>query len=117
MNKKVTVQELAEVLRNIAYSDNQKHHLSWSLNVIHPKTNDGDVGYSGGVFHNHPFKGHKNADFSFSYSESRGIYQFHLWRDRIEVKLDCVGKDGKISLENLVEIAINEYGIEEMYSN
>ncbi|MBU9728059.1 hypothetical protein [Diplocloster modestus] len=117
VNKRVTVQELAETLRNIAYSDNQKHNLCWSLSVIHPKTNDGDVGYSGGVFHNHHFKGHKDSNFSFSYSESRGIYQFHLWREHDEVRLDCVGKDGKISLEHLVKIAIDEYGIEELYSN
>lgn len=115
--KKVTVQELAEALRNIAYSDNQKHCLSWSLYVIHPKTNDGDVGYSGGVFHNPNFKGKDYSNFSFSYSESRGIYQFHLWRNRNEVIPDCVGNGGKISLEHLVELAVKEYGIEELYGD
>ena len=43
MKKKTTVQELAVALRSIAYSDDQKHHLQWSLYVIHPVTNDGDV--------------------------------------------------------------------------
>jgi len=114
MNK-VTVQEFAKTLRNIAYADDLRHKLQWSLRVIHPVTNEGDVGYSGGLFCNPNFTPRNEVSISFSFSESKGIYQFQLWRNKSEIRFDFVGKDGKISLDKLVETAIKEYGIDALY--
>ena len=114
---KIIVQELAATLRNIAYSDGQKHKLQWSLHVIHPRTNDGDAGYSGGIWCNHNFKHRTDISISFSFSESRGIHQFHMWRDRCEIRFDFIEKERKLSLEKLIEIAKKEYGIDELYKD
>lgn len=114
---KITVQEFATLLRDIAYSDDQSHRLQWSLDVIHPKTNDGDVGYSGGIWCNHNFEHKKNISVSFSFSESKGIYQFKLWRDQCDTRFDCVKKDGKIQIEQFKDLMIKEFGIEELYKH
>ena len=46
-----TLQEVAELLRNAVYSDEQTNEIVWSLRVLHPKTNEGVVGFSGGIWH------------------------------------------------------------------
>ena len=51
MKNEITVQSLAECLRDVAYGDNQAQRIRWSLDVIHPRTDDGVVGYSGGIWH------------------------------------------------------------------
>ncbi|MDR0286654.1 MAG: hypothetical protein LBI03_02950 [Clostridiales bacterium] len=116
MNK-LTVQEFATLLRDIAYADVLSHHLEWSLSVIHPKTNDGDVGYSGGIWCNHNFKHKKDISVSFSFSEIRGIHQFKFWIDRCETRFDFVKKDGKINIEDFKELMIKEFGIEKLYQH
>ena len=113
----ITVQEFATLLRDIAYADDLSHHLQWSLSVIHPKTSDGDVGYSGGIWCNHNFKHKKDISVSFSFSEMKGIYLFKLWRDRIDTRFDFVGKDGKIKIERFKELMIEEFGIEKLYQH
>lgn len=112
----ITVQEMATLLRNIAYSDNQTHGLDWSLSVVHPKTNDGDVGFSGGIWRNHNHRNSKkDIRLSFSFSETRGIHQFMFWRDKSEIRFDFIGKGGKIGFEKFKELVIKEYGIKELY--
>lgn len=49
MQVKCTLQELAEFISSVAYSDNLSHHIDWRLSVINPKTNDGDVEFSGSM--------------------------------------------------------------------
>jgi len=86
------------------------------LRVVHPKTDDGDVGYSGGIWRNPNKNNHKSAiSLSFSFSETKGIYHFKLWRDRCDIRFDFVDSDGKISFEKLKEMAIKEYGIEMLF--
>ena len=114
---KPTVQELATLLRDIAYADNLAHKLDWSLRIVHPKTNDGDVGYSGGIWRNHNHRDKKDISVSLSFSETKGIHLFQLWRDRKEVHFNFVGKGGQISFEKFKELLITEYGIEELYQH
>ena len=116
MNK-IKVQELATLMRDIAYSDDLSHHLHWSLNVIHPKTNEGDVGYSGGIWYSHLFEHKKDISVNFSFSETKGIHQFKLWRDRCEIHFNCVKKDGKIGIESFKDLLIKEFGIEKLYQH
>lgn len=51
MGKKsdVSLQTLAEFIRDLVYDDFSVN-LRWSLSVIHPKTDDGDVGFSRGIW-------------------------------------------------------------------
>ncbi|MDR0287538.1 MAG: hypothetical protein LBI03_07545 [Clostridiales bacterium] len=115
----ITVQEMATLLRDIAYADNLSHHLRWSLSVIHPKTNEGDVGYSGGIWHErnpkNNMKNSKNISVSFSFSEIKGIHQFKFWKDSCEIRFNCVRKGGKITIENFKNLMIKEFEIEELY--
>lgn len=105
--KKFNLQELAELMRDIAYSDNLKHGIDWRLAVVHPCTNDGDVGYSGGLWNRNC-----KVSVSFSFSESRGIHDFKMWLDRSEIRYDFGEKP---SYEQLKEICIKHFGIEQLY--
>lgn len=104
---KITLQELSEYMRDAAYSDGQSHHIRWDLSVIHPKTNDGDVGFSGGLWTDNA----KSRDFksvSFSFSESQGITDFHTWIDHNEIRHPFGRKpdfdDFKKTVEKLFDI-------------
>ena len=71
-----TLQEVAELLRNAVYSDEQTNEIVWSLRVLHPKTNEGVVGFSGGIWHradprNKKNKGRRNTSISFAFEEKK----------------------------------------------
>lgn len=114
-----TLQELAEFLRNAAYADDQSHGIDWSLNVIHPRTNDGDVGFSGGLWtrdgvwnSDHTYKKAQiYISLSYSYSETRGIYGVKRWKDRCEIFTE----DKTMPFEKFKEIVISLFGIERLY--
>lgn len=105
--KKFDLQELAELMRDIAYSDNLKHLIHWSLSVIHPRTNDGDLGYAGGIWDRSC-----NVSISFGFSETNGIYNFQMWVDKSEIRFDFGEKP---SYEQLKETCIKHFGIEQLY--
>ena len=110
---KLTLQELAEYMRDAAYSDDQSHHIRWSLSVIHPKTNDGDVGFSGGLWtDNMKTKVYKSVSFSFS--DSRGITDFHTWIDHDEIRHPFGGAP---SFEDFKETIIKLFAIEQLYQH
>lgn len=109
--KKHDLQEFAELLRDIAYSDNQSHHIDWHLSVVHPRTNDGDVGFSGGLWNRIPLND-KTVSISFSFSETRGIYNFKLWRNRSEIRFNF-GETPTYGL--FKDICIQEFGIERLF--
>lgn len=107
MRRKVDLQELAEFMRDAAYGDNQIHHINWALSVIHPKTNDGNIGYSGGMWNPGAF-----VSLSFSYSQSAGITDFRMWIDHNEIKYRFGGKP---NFEEFKETIIGAFGIEKLY--
>ena len=109
--KKYDLQEFAELLRDIAYSDNQSHGIDWSLSVIHPRTNDGDVGYSGGLWHRN-LQRYFGVSISFSFSETRGIHNFKMWRNGSQIRF---GFGEKPTYEQFKDICIKEFGIERLY--
>jgi hypothetical protein len=115
--KKPTLQELAEFLRDAAYSDNMSHEIDWSLRVLHPRDNDGSVGFSGGLWtrrNTQKAKSRlKDVSISFSYSETQGITQFQLWRDHMEIRGFPFGEHP--SFEAFRGRVIAEFGIEELY--
>lgn len=87
MKNEITVQSLAECLRDVAYGDNQAQRIQWNLRVIHPRTNDGVVGYSGGIWHdivpedkavNATRKG-ANISIQFSFDEINGVKPLHKY--------------------------------------
>jgi len=102
------LQELAETLRNAAYSDGQSHKLDWSLNVIHPKTNDGDVGFSGGIWKNDK-KEYKSLHLSFS--ETLGIHDVHIYTEKSEI-YPQIKKINNDALKSLIK---KHFGINEFY--
>ena len=68
MSKKsdVSLQTLAEFMRDLVYDDFSRN-LRWSLSVIHPKTDDGDVGFSGGIWTDYQkVKNQMSISFGFS---------------------------------------------------
>lgn len=82
-NNSITLQALSEYVRDLVYDDFSRC-MKWNISVIHPRTNDGDVGFSGGIWCR------KNANnflsVSFSYSETRGIYNFKAWINKSEIR-------------------------------
>lgn len=84
MKSNITLQQLAEYMRNLAYDDFSRK-IRWSLGVIHPKTNDGDVGFSGGIW-NDPQEATTYMSISFCFSETRGIYNFKSWVNKSEIR-------------------------------
>lgn len=84
MKSNITLQQLAEHMRNLAYDDFSRK-IRWSLGVIHPKTNDGDVGFSGGIW-NDPQEATTYMSISFCFSETRGIYNFKSWVNKSEIR-------------------------------
>lgn len=107
------LQELAEFLRNAAYADNQSHYIDWSLCVLHPRTNDGDVGFSGGLWNHNRVKQQKHAlSLSFRYSPSKGIYSLRYWKDGCEIYNP---NQGTISLDAFQALVVDLFGIEELY--
>lgn len=105
-----TVQEMATFLRNLAYGDNQKHGIDWCLHVIHPKTNDGCVGYSGGLWHRN--KQEDRVSINFSFDKINGVYHFGLWKDRCEIRLAFGDKP---SFDEFKKVCVEQFKIEKLY--
>ena len=112
MKKKntITVQEMATFLRNLAYGDNLEHGIDWSLSVIHPITNDGCVGYSGGLWHRN--KQGDRVSINFSFDEINGIYNFVLWKDSCEIRLDFGDKP---LFDEFKKVCIEQFKSEKLY--
>jgi len=112
-----TLQELSELLRNAAYSDDMKHEIDWRLAVIHPRNNDGVVGFSGGIWHKHNAKLKENIkaniSMSISFDELNGITDFQMWRNGCEVQGFPFGR--KPSFHEFKERIIQEFKIDELY--
>lgn len=106
----LTLQELATFMRNLAYADNQKHGIDWSLYVIHPSTNDGCVGFSGGLWHRNRIKDWVSVSFSFD--EIRGIYNFKLWIDSCEIRFAF---EETPTFEEFKETCIKRFKVDKLY--
>lgn len=114
---KPTLQELAEFLRNAAYSDDMSHELDWRLGVLHPRNNNGVVQFSGGIWHRHNAKRKENiktnVSISFSFDELNGITGFKMWRNGCEVQGFPFGETP--TFEQFKERVILEFKIDELY--
>ena len=77
----VTVQEVAEFLRNAAYADNLKHGIDWSMRVLHPRTDWNAVSFACGIWHKKQNELSPNVSVSFTFDEVRGFYHFCIWID------------------------------------
>lgn len=107
----VSLQELAKFMRNVAYADNLKHGISWSLSVIHPSTDDGVIGFSGGLWHRDKFPPDKNrVSVNFSYDEKNGIYHFGYWLG--DAKIDS---NSKPTFDEFCEVVIKAFGVKRLY--
>jgi len=108
-----TLQELATFMRDAAYSDNQSHKIDWSLRVIHPSTNDGVVGFSGGLWKQDcNTEDSRLASISFSYDEIQGIRNFKRWDSRGEIR-STFGEHP--SFEDFKITVKKAFGIEKLY--
>lgn len=127
---KVTLQEFAEFLRNAAYADNLEHGIEWSLNVIHPRTDWGAVGFTGGIWHkplNWIFvqkdkaekrrRGKPSITINFSFDETKGIYNFVIFEDDNEVKSCSKYQpfNGAPTFDEFKKIVIEKFGITNLY--
>lgn len=110
MKSNITLQQLAEYMRDAVYDDFARH-MEWSLSVIHPRTNDGDVGFSGGIW-NKQDKVKNSMSVRLSFSETRGIYNFKAWINGSEIRF---GFGETPSFEEFKE-AVNRIFIEEEFS-
>lgn len=111
--EKIELQDLAVFLRDAAYGDGQTHKISWSLSIIHPMTNDGEIGYSGGIWTAGEAK--HAVSIQFSYSQSAGVYNFKMWKDRNEIRHRFAGD--KPAFEEFKKIVTGAFGIEELYKS
>ena len=121
-----TLQQVAEFLRDAAYSDRQSHFMEWTLRVIHPNTNDGVVGFSGGLWNKDRSMvrpcDHEKYDkrvtrivsVSFSYDEVNGITNFQLWADRVRSVFPFGSKP---SFDDFKKIVVEQFGIDKLYWN
>lgn len=116
---KPTLQELAELLRNAAYSDNMTHEIDWRLGVMFPRNNYGVVQFSGGIWHKHNAQRKENikANISirFSFDEINGITGFQLWRDNCEIRGLPFGETP--TFEQFKERVLSEFKIDELYKS
>ena len=102
------LQQLAETLRNAAYSDGQSHKLDWSLYIVHPKTNDGDVGFSGGIWRN---VNDERRSLHLSFSETKGIHDIKIWTEAGEIFL----KKRTLNDEELKKLLKKHFSIDKFY--
>lgn len=107
---KLTLQELATFMRNLAYADNQKHGIDWSLYVIHPSTNDGCVGFSGGLWHRN--RTEDRVSVSISFDEVEGIYNFQLWEDRCEIRF---GFEQTPTFDEFKKVCIERFKVDKLF--
>jgi hypothetical protein len=113
-NKIPTAQEVAEFLRNAAYSDGQRHGLSWHMSIIHPRLSDGSIGFSGGIWKRTNGTDKlktPNTSISFSFNETQGITLFELYRDKGKIQ---IGETP--TFEEFKKRIIKEFRIDELYS-
>jgi hypothetical protein len=110
----IRLQELAEFMQGVAYSDDMSHGIEWILRVLHPRDNDGAVGFSGGFWHRRGEAGKKRRDVSigFYFSEAKGISMFRLWRDGREI---LVPFGEKPTFDEFKARVIKEFCIDELY--
>lgn len=109
-DSQLNLQSLAEFMRNVAYSDNMKHKINWSLSIIHPKTNDGDIGFSGGLWKRGEEDEFKSV--SFGYSETKGIYNFKYWIGKNEI---CSSFGQTPNFEQFKKTVIRLFGVEKLF--
>jgi len=110
----ITLQELAIFMRDAAYSDNQSHKIDWSLSVVHPSTNNGVIGFSGGLWkHNCDSKTTEWVSISLSYDEVKGIHNFKRWNDEGEIRSTFGGNP---SFEDFKFVVIDAFGIKKLYN-
>lgn len=109
MKNDITLQQLAEYMRDTVYDDFSRN-MEWSLRVIHPRTDDGDVGFSGGIW-NKREKVKNSMSVSFSFSETKGIYNFKAWINDIETRFGF----GETPTFNEFQAAISRIFIEEEF--
>ncbi len=108
-----TLQELATFMRNAAYSDDQSHKIDWSLRVVHPSTNDGVVGFSGGLWKRKcDIRDITWASISFSFDEVKGIHNFQRWNDEGEIR-STFGENP--SFDEFKVVVIKAFGIKKLY--
>lgn len=70
----LSIQTLAEFLRDLAYSETLFHKTDWSLSVLPPKEGAGHVSYVGSVStHSRVRPVKKNIYLSFCYTDEAGI--------------------------------------------
>lgn len=127
MKKKVpTLQEMAEFLRDAAYSDHQSHFIEWSCSVIHPRTKDGVVGFACGLFHKSVYSlpssqkdqyyanVKRNIVVDFSFDEVNGVYNFNMWADHDPIRFTFGGKP---TFDEFKQAVVDAFGIEKLYSH
>lgn len=131
MKNKINLQEFAEFLRDVAYADNLEHGIDWSLRIVHPKTDWGAVGFSGGIWHKpldwipaelrkeirNRRKGRPRITISFSFDETKGIYNFIVYEESNDGKLDSKETlfNGSPTLEEFKKTVIEKFGIKKLY--
>lgn len=81
-----SVQTLAEFMMNYSEQAYNRHKpVDWLLHVLHPRDNNGEVSYSGGLWTHHdldkPFPKPYNS-LAFSYSQTLGVYRIQRWKDK-----------------------------------
>lgn len=113
MKNIVNIQKLATFLRDAAYADNQSHGIEWRLAIVHPVTSDGVIGYSGGMWYRDRESHVEDVSVSFSYDSIKGISNFHLWKDKIEVNFSFGNKPSFVEFK---ETIINAYSLKELYN-
>ena len=106
------LQELALFLRNAAYADKQSHHLDWSLHIVHPRDNNGDVSFSGGIWtRDHANKLKHFVSLSLSYSQTSGIHRVEAWKGKCSV----FNHPKRMPFADFKSKVISLFEIEELY--
>lgn len=108
----VSVQELTTFMRDLAYGDSQKHKIDWILRIIHPSTNEGAVGYSGGLWKRD--RDENWVSVSFSYDEIKGIHNFKSWKEIGEIRH---GFDGSPSFSDFKDVCVKMFEVKKIFKS
>lgn len=87
--KVCTVQELAEFLRDAAYSGELFHHTDHWLFAAIPRDANGDVVYEGGLCtHNRVKKQCHHYCLRFGFTETKGLFEIETKKDNLPARVD-----------------------------
>lgn len=108
----LSVQTLAEFLRDLAYSETLFHSSDWHLSVAPPGSEDKDVRYDGAICTHSRIREHtKHIYLSFAYTEAVGIHNI-----KATVEGSTVRQEQSMSFKEFRHYAMTLFEADKLYA-